>query len=177
MSSRLNGAASNVRQPPMAIPTMTFLIDYRDPVFMTANTVVLQNSLTSIGNGYSFRDASRVEHHHILCTVNAFPQVMSGHVLVGKVAVDALDVAVSPFMKPGFELSLHHMARGAEFRRLGSGQQLRRPKHEECAYNPGDKGHDEKIPQAPQPGSAHLSTSLVVLSHWSKDAQRWGRRR
>lgn len=67
-----------------------------------------------------------MEHHHILDSVDGLPDVISGRIFMGKVAIDASDGAVSTHLKPCIILRLHDVARSTEFGGFRPGHELRR---------------------------------------------------
>ena len=62
------------------------------------------------------------------------------HVFARQVAVDAFVVAVRSEMEPVLVRGLVKVARGAEFRRLGHGKEVRRAKQHEQAKHSGCEG-------------------------------------
>ncbi len=58
---------------------------------MTPNAIGQHNTLLPLGNTNEFRCPTRMKDHDIFETVNGFPDVISGQVFMGKVAIDALD--------------------------------------------------------------------------------------
>ena len=81
-----------------------------------------------VGNLHLVGNPAQVEGRKILESVDGFPGQVLDEIIVGQVAVDALDAAMRPGMKPGFVFGLHRMATAAKLRTLGFGIEARRSK-------------------------------------------------
>ena len=94
-----------------------------------AALAISQNYLgATVGDVHVFRHPAQVEGRKILEAVESFPRQVLNEIIVGQVAVNALDAAMRPGMKPGLEFGLHRMATAAKLRTLGLGIEAWRSK-------------------------------------------------
>jgi len=117
-----------VLEKTMAIPAVAFLVDFVNTRGMAADAVGLHHQFLTLGNFDNFRRSAGIEDDRVLQSVDGFLDVIGGHVLVRKVAIDTSDRAMGPHMKPRLVLGLHDVAGRTDQRGFGLGQQLRRPK-------------------------------------------------
>jgi len=100
-----------------------------------------------VGNLDIVGNPAQVEKRKILEAVHSFPCQVLDEIIVGQVAVDALDAAVRPGMEPGLVFGLHHMATAAKLRTLGFGIKARRSKSRQYPQNRCDCRRHQNIKQ------------------------------
>ena len=114
----------------------------------------------TIGDVHVFRHPAQVEGRKILEAVESFPRQVLDEIIVGQVAVDALDAAMRPGMKPGFIFGLHRMATAAKLRTLGFGIEARRSKSRQYPQDRRDCRRNQNIDQGFSLGKAHTHLRL-----------------
>lgn len=109
-----------------------------------AALAILQNYRgPTIGDANGFGDQARVKGQGILDTVHGLPEQVDGQVVVGQMAIDALEVLMGPGVKPGLILRLQYVATAAKIRRFRLGVEPRRPKSDK---NRKRRGGQHKYP-------------------------------
>lgn len=78
--------------------------------FMTPDTVLLNESFATIRDLDGIFVDARMEEHQVSGPVDTFPQKMIGGIVIGQMAVNALNGPVNPGHEPGFILVVHDMA-------------------------------------------------------------------
>ena len=89
---------------------------------MAADAVGLHDPFHAFADLNGLRHPARIEDDHIHHAVQGLPEIVDGHVFVGKMTVHAPDGAVRTHVKPGFIMRFHHMAGCAEKRSFRLGQ-------------------------------------------------------
>ena len=130
----------------MAIPAVAFLVDPVNTRGMAADAVGLHHQFLALGNFDHLRRSAGIKDDRVFETVDGFPDIIGGHVLVRKVAIDTSDRAMGADMEPRLVLGLHDMAGRAEKRGFGLGQQLRRPKTYKNTDSSHTKHRDKNLP-------------------------------
>ena len=102
--------------------------------FMASHTIGLDETFSPLGNFYGFGIGGRVEINNIPGAINPFPDQMVEDIVVGQVAIDALDGSIDSGHEPGFVFFIHDMATVAK---LGSGGQSEH-------FRGGDRSQDSK---------------------------------
>ena len=94
-----------------------------------------------------FGDAARMEGQGILDTLHGLPKQVVGQIVIGQVAVDALDILMGPGVKPGLVFRLQDVATAAELRTLGFGVEPRGAKGHKDPQNRHDRRRNQHIDQ------------------------------
>jgi len=135
----------------MALPAQPFLVDMGNGAFMAADTVSLHHLLTVAADLDPLRNPARIKGQGVLHAVDALPDIVHRHVMVGQMAGHAGLPAVRTGMGPGIILRLHHMAAGAELRAFRFRQQPGRPQREKKRDQNAAPEDGENDPPRPPP--------------------------
>jgi hypothetical protein len=160
-----NPAALGMGQAAMTSPAVA--VRHGDPgdgFRMTPFTIGLEDFGTVIGNPNNFRDPSRIKGKNILHAGEALPGHMVDEIIIGQVAVDALEAAVGTLMSPGLIFGFHDVAPGAEFRRSGFSVQLGRAKGGKQAPGYSDYDHYPQIRPKPFTGGKEHGSPLFSFN-------------
>ena len=95
---------------------------------MAAPAIGHHHSGPGVGELDGLGNAARMEGHDIAHALQGLGPQVVGQVVVGQVAVDALDILVRPGVKPGLVFRLQDVATAAELRAFGLGVEPRGPK-------------------------------------------------
>lgn len=119
------GPGAFMRNPAMAVPAPSFIIDAGHGFGVAALAIFLHHPGAVVGEADVIGYQARMEGYKILCAVNALPYQVPEERVIGQVAVHALDLAVLAGVKPGLVFRIQHVATAAELRAFGLGVESR----------------------------------------------------
>jgi len=146
----------------MAVPTPAVFVDPGQEFGMAAAAIAFHHRGAMIRDVDGFGDEAGMKGHRILETLHGFPKQVVGQVIVGEMAIYALDVLMSPGVKPGLVFRLQHMATAAKLRTLRPGIEARRSKGHEYPQNRNDGQGYQRIDQGFVFGWAHAASRFGV---------------
>jgi hypothetical protein len=103
-------AASGVHQAAMTTPALASVIDHFNGSLVAANAVGLQNIMCMLRGPDEFWNLPGIKNHHVLQSVNGFPDVVCSDIVMGEVAVNAVNSPVGSLVEPCLIFGLHDMA-------------------------------------------------------------------
>ena len=115
----------------MAVPASPVFVNPGNDLAMAALAILQNYRGPMIGDANGFGDEARVKGQGILYAVHGLPQQVVGQVVVGQMAIHALDVLVGPGVKPGLILRLQYVAAAAKIRGFRLGVEPRRAKSDQ----------------------------------------------
>jgi hypothetical protein len=146
----------------VAIPAPTIFFDLGNEVGMAAATITFHHRRPVIGDVNSFGNPAGVKGEAISHTFHSLPEQVVSQVIVGEVAVDALDKLMAG-MEPGLIFRLEDVTTAAELRALGFGKEAWGSKSRKYPQTHYDNRGNQYIGEEFFLGRAHDTSRDLVL--------------